>query len=137
MLRRLLDSEGRWIHALLVLSTITVALILVELVASYLSYFSDVLLMLFMAWLFAFILSPVVGHPAAARAVPAAHGGGRRSSTAACSWSCRPIVLVVARTLATSISGFITRHAGAPGPGHARRWPAGSGRSTDRRRGRT
>ncbi len=60
MLSRLLDSEGRWIHALLVLSTATVALVLVNLVAGYVAYFNDVLFILFSAWLFAFILSPVV-----------------------------------------------------------------------------
>jgi len=61
MLRRLIESEGRWIHALLVLSTLTVALILTDLVARYVTYFSDVLVMLIVAWLFAFILSPLVG----------------------------------------------------------------------------
>lgn len=60
MLSRLLESEGRWIHALLVLSTFTVGLVLLNLVAGYVSYFNDVLFILFAAWLFAFILSPVV-----------------------------------------------------------------------------
>ncbi|MFN8619468.1 MAG: AI-2E family transporter [Chloroflexota bacterium] len=61
MVSRLLESEGRWIHALLVLSTVTVALVLLNLVSGYLQFFSDVLMILFVAWLFAFILSPVVG----------------------------------------------------------------------------
>lgn len=60
MLSRLLESEGRWIHALLVLSTFTVALVLLNLVSGYISYFNDVLFILFAAWLFAFILSPIV-----------------------------------------------------------------------------
>lgn len=60
MLSRLLESEGRWIHALLVLSTFTVGLVLLNLVSGYISYFNDVLFILFAAWLFAFILSPVV-----------------------------------------------------------------------------
>lgn len=60
MLSRLLESEGRWIHALLVLSTFTVGLVLLNLVSGYVSYFNDVLFILFAAWLFAFILSPVV-----------------------------------------------------------------------------
>jgi predicted PurR-regulated permease PerM len=60
MLSRLLESEGRWIHALLVLSTFTVGLVLLNLVAGYVSFFNDVLFILFAAWLFAFILSPVV-----------------------------------------------------------------------------
>jgi predicted PurR-regulated permease PerM len=69
MVNRLLDSEGRWIHALLVLSTITVGFVLLGLVSEYLRFFSDVLLMLFIAWLFAFILSPVV--TAILRRIPA------------------------------------------------------------------
>lgn len=60
MVSRLLGSEGRWIHALLVLATITVALVLLNLVAGYVVYFNDVLIIIFSAWLFAFILSPVV-----------------------------------------------------------------------------
>ena len=59
MLSRLIQSEGRWIHALLVLSTITVALVLTGLLANIVVYFSDILLILVMAWLFAFILSPL------------------------------------------------------------------------------
>jgi predicted PurR-regulated permease PerM len=59
MLSRLIQSEGRWIHALLVLSTITVALVLIGLLSNIVVYFSDILLILVMAWLFAFILSPL------------------------------------------------------------------------------
>ncbi|MFN8521295.1 MAG: AI-2E family transporter, partial [Chloroflexota bacterium] len=59
MLKGLIQSEGRWIHALLVLSTATVALVLTGLVSNLLVYFSDILLILVMAWLFAFILSPL------------------------------------------------------------------------------
>ncbi len=59
MLSRLIQSEGRWIHALLVLSTITVALVLTGLLSNIVVYFSDILLILVMAWLFAFILSPL------------------------------------------------------------------------------
>lgn len=59
MLKGLIQSEGRWIHALLVLSTVTVALVLTGLVSNLLVYFSDILLILVMAWLFAFILSPL------------------------------------------------------------------------------
>ncbi len=59
MLKGLIQSEGRWIHALLVLSTMTVALVLIGLVSNLLVYFSDILLMLVMAWVFAFIRSPL------------------------------------------------------------------------------
>ena len=48
-----------WIHALLVLGTITVGLVLIGLVSNVVVYFSDILLILVMAWLFAFILSPL------------------------------------------------------------------------------
>jgi len=69
MVSRLLGSEGRWIHALLVLATVTVALVLLNLVAGYIVYFNDVLIIIFSAWLFAFILSPLVS--AILRRVPA------------------------------------------------------------------
>jgi predicted PurR-regulated permease PerM len=59
MLSRFVQSEGRWIHALLVLSTVTVALVLTGLLANIVVFFSDILLILVMAWLFAFILSPL------------------------------------------------------------------------------
>ncbi|MFO1540390.1 MAG: AI-2E family transporter [Chloroflexota bacterium] len=69
MLGRLLDEEGRWIHAILVLGTACLAFILLGLVSGYLQFFSDVLFQLFIAWLFAFILSPVVS--AILRRIPA------------------------------------------------------------------
>ncbi len=59
MLKGLLQSEGRWIHALLVLGTLTVGLVLIGLVSQVLVFFSDILLILVMAWLFAFILAPL------------------------------------------------------------------------------
>ena len=59
MLKGLLQSEGRWIHALLVLSTVAVALLLTGLVANLVIYFNDILLIVVMAWVFAFILSPL------------------------------------------------------------------------------
>jgi predicted PurR-regulated permease PerM len=60
MMRRLLETEGRWLRALLVLSTVTVAIVLAGLVGNLAIYFSDILLILVMAWVFAFVLSPVV-----------------------------------------------------------------------------
>lgn len=57
---RLLATEGRWIRALLVLSTATVALLLAGMVGNLAVYYSDILLILVMAWLFAFVLSPLV-----------------------------------------------------------------------------
>jgi predicted PurR-regulated permease PerM len=54
------ESERRWLRALIVLGTFAVALILLGQVASMVVYFSDILIILLLAWLFAFILSPVV-----------------------------------------------------------------------------
>jgi len=59
MMRQLSGRDQRWLSALLVLGTLTVALVLLGLVVSVLSYFSDVILIFFLAWLLAFILSPV------------------------------------------------------------------------------
>ena len=60
MMSKLLESEGRWIRTLLVLATLTVALVFVGLAADAVLYFSDIILILVMAWLFAFVLSPLV-----------------------------------------------------------------------------
>ena len=60
MMARLIETEGRWIRALLILSTATVALVLAGLVANVVLYFSDIILILVMAWVFAFVLSPLV-----------------------------------------------------------------------------
>ncbi len=60
MVARFIQSEGRWIRALLILATLSVALAFVGQSASIILYFSDVILILVMAWLFAFVLSPLV-----------------------------------------------------------------------------
>jgi predicted PurR-regulated permease PerM len=59
MMGQLSGRERRWLSALLVLGTITVALILVQQVAGYLTFFSDIILIFFLAWLLAFVLAPV------------------------------------------------------------------------------
>lgn len=74
MTSRLIETEGRWIRALLVLATLTVGLVFVGLAADTILFFSDIILILVMAWVFAFVLSPVVGGikrllPAAPRAL--------------------------------------------------------------------
>ena len=61
MTSRLIETEGRWIRALLILATLTVALVFIGLAANVVLYFSDIILILVMAWVFAFVLSPVVG----------------------------------------------------------------------------
>ena len=55
---RLIESEARWIRALLILATLTVALVFAGLASNVILYFSDIILILVMAWLFAFVLSP-------------------------------------------------------------------------------
>ncbi len=53
--------EGRLINALLVLGVVALFLIVVGLVAQAFFFFGDVFLTFFLAWLLAFIISPVVG----------------------------------------------------------------------------
>ena len=59
MMTGLSGRDRRWLSALLVLGTLTVALLLLGLVVGVLGYFSDIILIFFLAWLLAFILSPV------------------------------------------------------------------------------
>ena len=118
MFRRLIESESRWIHALLVLSTLTVALILTDLVARYVTYFSDVLVMLIVAWLFAFILSPLVGIlqrivPKLPRTVAVVLVYGSLFVVLS------GVVLLVANQLAASVTDFIRQYpADAGEPAH-------------------
>jgi len=101
------ESERRWLHAVLVLGTLVLALILVSQVSVILAFFSDILLVLLLAWLLAFILSPIVG--LVLRAFPRLP----RAAVVAVvylglfvglSW----VILVVAGSLAASIGNFIT-----------------------------
>ena len=55
----LTDRERRWLDALLILGTLAVSLVLVGLLANLLLFFGDILLVFFLAWLLAFVLSPV------------------------------------------------------------------------------
>jgi predicted PurR-regulated permease PerM len=70
MMGRFIETEGRWLRALLILATLTVALLFIGLAANVVLYFSDIILILVMAWLFAFVLSPAV--TAIKRFLPAA-----------------------------------------------------------------
>src|SRR5918996_5214165 len=54
------ESERRWLHAALVLGTLVLGLVLLGLVAEILVFFSDLLLILLLAWLLAFMISPLV-----------------------------------------------------------------------------
>jgi predicted PurR-regulated permease PerM len=57
----LTDRERRWLDALLVLGTCAVALILLGLTANLVLFFGDVIIIFFIAWLLAFVLSPIAG----------------------------------------------------------------------------
>jgi predicted PurR-regulated permease PerM len=54
------DRQRRWLTAVLVLGTIVLAMVAIELAASVFFAFGDIILVFFLAWLLAFILSPVV-----------------------------------------------------------------------------
>jgi len=100
------DRQRRWLNALLILGTLTVGLLLVGLLANVFRFFSDVLLIFFLAWLLAFVLSPVVAvidralpHLPRGLAVLVTYGLLLIALTL--------IALIVAQSLATSISGFV------------------------------
>ena len=54
------ERQRRWLTAVLVLGTLVLSIILISLVASIFFAFGDVILVFFLAWLLAFILSPLV-----------------------------------------------------------------------------
>ena len=54
------ERQSRWLTAALVLGTLVLALVLTSLVSSIFFAFGDIVLVFFLAWLLAFILSPVV-----------------------------------------------------------------------------
>src|SRR5258708_10970587 len=54
------DRQRRWLSAILVLGTLVLTIVLLSLVGSIFFAFGDVVLVFFLAWLLAFILSPIV-----------------------------------------------------------------------------
>jgi predicted PurR-regulated permease PerM len=60
MAMNLSQRQRRWLDALLILSTVAVAFIVVGFVGELFFFFGDILLVFFLAWLLAFILSPLV-----------------------------------------------------------------------------
>ncbi len=56
----LTDRQQRWLTAVLVLGTLVLAMVAIQLAASVFFALGDVILLFFLAWLLAFILSPVV-----------------------------------------------------------------------------
>src|SRR6476661_1333895 len=57
---RVTDRQRRWLTAVLVLGAVVLAMVAIELVATVFYAFGDIILVFFLAWLLAFILSPVV-----------------------------------------------------------------------------
>jgi predicted PurR-regulated permease PerM len=51
--------DQRWLSALLILATLAFAFIVIDYAGKYLTFFNDVIMVFFLAWLLAFILSPI------------------------------------------------------------------------------
>ena len=105
MLSRLVEHDRQWIRALLILATLTVGLVFIGLAADVVVYFSDIILIIIMAWVFAFVLSPAVD--TIKRLVPAAP----RTLVAVVVYGLLFLVLaglglIIATQLANSITGF-------------------------------
>jgi predicted PurR-regulated permease PerM len=101
------ERQRRWLDVLLPLATLAVALVVIDLLARLLAAFSDILLIFFLAWLLAFILSPLVTF--LARIVPnlprvvavgAVYGALLAVLVA--------LTLIIAATLARSVTALVT-----------------------------
>ena len=106
----LTDRERRWLDALIVLVTVAAAFIVAGFIANLFFFLGDIVLVFFLAWLLAFILSPLVG--GIARRIPALP----RVIAVVVVYAVllaglSVLVIVLAQTLAGSISEFI---AGVP-----------------------
>ena len=53
------DREHRWLAALLILATLAFGFVVVDYVGKWITFFGDVIMVFFLAWLLAFILSPL------------------------------------------------------------------------------
>ncbi len=100
------ESDRRWLRAALILGTLVLAMVLLGQVATILAFFSDILLILLLAWLLAFMLSPLVGR--IEHVFPKLPRAGVVAVVylvlfIGLSW----ILLLVAGSLATSIGNFI------------------------------
>jgi predicted PurR-regulated permease PerM len=100
------DRQRRWVSAVLVLGTFVLAIVLLSLVGSIFFAFGDVVLVFFLAWLLAFILSPGVN--GLTRLVPFLPRIGAVVLVYALLVGAIILaVVVVAGALATSISDFV------------------------------
>jgi predicted PurR-regulated permease PerM len=104
------DRQQRWLSAVLVLGAIVLAMVAVSIAASVFFAFGDVILVFFLAWLLAFILSPVVG--GLVRLIPVLPRVGAVVLVyATLVGAIVLIVVLVAGALAQSITAFV---AGVP-----------------------
>jgi predicted PurR-regulated permease PerM len=106
----LTDRERRWLDALLILATIALGFVVVGYLSSVFFFLGDIVLVFFLAWLLAFILSPVV--TVLVRVVP----GLSRIAAVVVVYTLllgalSVLVVVIAQALAGSITEFI---AGVP-----------------------
>jgi len=100
------DRQQRWLTAVLVLGAIVLAMIAIETAATVFFAFGDVILVFFLAWLLAFILSPVVA--GLTRLVPILPRVGAVVLVyAALVGAIVLVVVLVAGALAQSIGDFI------------------------------
>jgi predicted PurR-regulated permease PerM len=100
------DRQRRWLTAVLVLGAIVLAMIAIETAATVFFAFGDVILVFFLAWLLAFILSPVVA--GLTRLVPILPRVGAVVLVyAALVGAIVLVVVLVAGALAQSIGDFI------------------------------
>lgn len=101
------DRQRRWLTAVLVLGAIVLAMVAINLAASVFYAFGDVILVFFLAWLLAFILSPVVS--GLTRLVPLLPRIGAVVLVYATLVGAIVLVVVlVAGALAQSISAFVS-----------------------------
>ena len=100
------DRQQRWLTAVLVLGAIVLAMVAIETAATVFFAFGDVILVFFLAWLLAFILSPVVA--GLTRLVPILPRVGAVVLVyAALVGAIVLVVVLVAGALAQSIGDFI------------------------------
>jgi len=106
----LTDRQQRWLTAALVLGTLVLAMVAISLAATVFYAFGDVILVFFLAWLLAFILSPVVA--GLIRLIPVLPRVGAVVLVyAVLVGAIMLVVVLVAGALAQSITAFV---AGVP-----------------------
>jgi predicted PurR-regulated permease PerM len=102
----LTTRERRWFDALLVLGTIALAFVVLGFVAQVFGYFGDLIMVFFLAWLLAFMLTPVVNR---VTAIPFLGRTGAIFTVYLVLFGGLVLVtIVVAAALFTSLQDFIT-----------------------------